>query len=190
MRVVGNGLDLRRYHFSADRQPDPALGWVARWAPEKGLQDAAEAAARVCLPLRVWGVVEDEAYAATIRSRFGTDVVEERGFLPTADLQGELAKVRALLVTPKWEEAFGNVVAEALAVGVPVVAYRRGGPAELVRHGETGFVVEPDSVDGLVAALALVGGLDRSACRRQAEADFALPAFGARLEAWLSDCLT
>lgn len=189
LRVVGNGLDLRLYEYTADRPPDAALGWVARWAPEKGLEDAAAAAARVGLPLRVWGLVEDEAYAQDIRQRFGSEVVEERGFLPTAQLQAELAKVRALLVTPKWEEAFGNVVAEALAVGVPVVAYRRGGPAELIHHGETGFVVEPDSVDGLVHALALVEGLDRAACRRQAEADFGLASFGARLEAWLSDCL-
>jgi len=49
-------------------------------------------------------------------------------------------------MTPRWMEAFGNVAIEALACGVPVIAYRRGGPAEIVQDGQTGFLVEPDSV--------------------------------------------
>jgi len=36
-------------------------------------------------------------------------------------------------------EAFGNVVMEALACGVPVLGYDLGGPGELVRSGETGW---------------------------------------------------
>jgi len=186
LTVVGNGLDLARYADGAARAPEDALAWVARISPEKGLDDALEAASAAGLPLRVFGVVDDEAHWSAVRRRFPGSVLSYEGFLPTERLAEQLGRCRALLVTPKWEEAFGNVVAEALACGVPVLTYRRGGPAELVRHGETGFVVEPDSVAALVEAISRVGEVDRAACRRQAEAEFSLEAFGERIERWLA----
>ena len=85
-------------------------------------------------------MVEDAGYWAGLAERYASTLVS-RGFLPTEQLQDELGRCRALLMTPKWIEAYGNVVAEALACGVPVVTYRRGGPAELVEDGVSGFVV-------------------------------------------------
>ena len=88
-------------------------------------------------------------------------------------------------MTPRWAEAFGNVVIEALACGVPVIAYRRGGPGELVESGKTGWLVEPDSVPGLVEAIGKLSQIYRTVCRQQAEAMFSLAALGNRLENWL-----
>lgn len=187
LHVIGNGLDLDRYQVGL--QPDEGLAWVGRISPEKGLEDALEAASAVRSPLRVFGIVGDEAYWADLRRRFPASLLRYQGFLPTERLQAELGRCRALVVTPKWEEAFGNVVAEALACGVPVVTYARGGPGELVQDGETGFVVEPDSVPALVDGLRRVDRLDRLACRRRAEAEFSLGAFGERLEHWLAPLL-
>jgi UDP-glucose:tetrahydrobiopterin glucosyltransferase len=93
-------------------------------------------------------------------------------------------------VTPRWVEAFGNVAIEALACGVPVIAYRRGGPAEIVCEGKTGWLVEPDSVSGLIAAIAQINQIDRAACRQQAEAEFSQAAMGDRLEQWFADILS
>lgn len=89
-----------------------------------------------------------------------------------------------LVMTSKWVEAFGNVAIEA-GCGVPVVSYRRGGPAEIVRDGETGWLVEPDSVAALVAGLKNSPGKSFG-CRQQAEAEYSLAAMGDRLEQWLS----
>jgi UDP-glucose:tetrahydrobiopterin glucosyltransferase len=182
--VVGNGLDLDRYRYSP--VGEPALAWVARLSPEKGLEDAAAAAARTGLPLRIWGVVEDPAYWARVRAGVPAGVLDHRGFVATGELQAELGRCQALLVTPRWVEAYGNVVAEALAVGVPVICYRRGGPPELVRDGRTGFVVEPDSIDGLVDAIRRLDRIDRAACRRQAEDELSLAALAERYERWLA----
>jgi UDP-glucose:tetrahydrobiopterin glucosyltransferase len=87
-------------------------------------------------------------------------------------------------MTPKWIEAFGNVAIEALACGVPVVAYRRGGPAEIVEQGQTGWLVEPDSVAGLVEAIGQLDQIDRYTCRQQTEVRFSMQAMGERVEAW------
>ena len=92
-------------------------------------------------------------------------------------------------MTPKWVEAFGNVAIEALACGVPVVAYGRGGPLEIIEDGVTGYLVKPDSVDGLVAAIAQLPRIDRATCRAQAEAKYSLAAMGERTEAWLRKSL-
>jgi UDP-glucose:tetrahydrobiopterin glucosyltransferase len=181
--VLGNGFDLSAYGFCAE--PEPLLGWAGRVAPEKGLEDAAAAAAQLGLPLAVWGLVEDRAYAAAVEASVPPGTLQWRGFLPTAQLQVELGRCRALLNTPKWNEAYGNVVVEAMACGVPVVAYRRGGPGELVKPGLNGWLVEPDDVAGLAAAVARVGMLDRRACRQWVEANASRAVLAERVEAWL-----
>jgi glycosyltransferase involved in cell wall biosynthesis len=53
---------------------------------------------------------------------------------------------------PTWEEPFGMVFLEAMALRKPVVAFALGGPAEIVKSGETGFLVEPKSVSQLAEA--------------------------------------
>ncbi|HCF27503.1 MAG TPA: UDP-glucose--tetrahydrobiopterin glucosyltransferase, partial [Cyanobacteria bacterium UBA11049] len=78
---------------------------------------------------------------------------------------------------------------EALACGVPVISYRRGGPAEIIQDGKTGFLVEPDSVDGLVEAIARLDQIDRYTCRKKAETEFSLKALGDRFERWFWDIL-
>jgi UDP-glucose:(heptosyl)LPS alpha-1,3-glucosyltransferase len=60
-----------------------------------------------------------------------------------------LAGADALLL-PSWFDAFGNVVAEALACGTPVVASARCGGSEWIRDAENGFAV-PQQDAGLLA---------------------------------------
>lgn len=186
-RVLANGFDLSRYQFHA--QPDHALGWVGRIAPEKGLEDAIAASQVAKIPLRVWGAILDTDYWNYAISGADPLGVQYQGFVGTQELQAGLGRCRALLTTPKWVEAFGNVAVEALACGVPVIAYRRGGPAEIVESGKSGFLVEPDSVDELVAAIAKVDQLDRRACRQRAEAEYSLAAMGDRVERWVEEIL-
>lgn len=181
--VLANGFDLSRYEFQS--QAEPQLGWVGRIAPEKGLEDAVAAIAQTGMPLKVWGAMEHPDYWADIQQRFPAAPLEYCGFLKTEELQQQLGKCQGLVMTPKWVEAFGNVAIEALACGVPVVAYGRGGPLEIVEDGVTGYLVEPDSVAGLVGAIAKLGDIDRAACRGAAESKYSLAAMGERTEAWL-----
>ena len=185
-----NGFDLSQYQFNP--APKNHLAWVGRIAPEKGLEDAVAAVQQVGIPLKIWGVIQDESYWHNIQANYSGAPnakrgasIEYCGFLSTQDLQQALGESRALLMTPHWIEAFGNVAIEALACGVPVIAYRRGGPAEIVRDGETGWLVEPDSVRGLVEAISKLDSIDREACRRDAEREYSLAAMGDRLETWL-----
>jgi UDP-glucose:tetrahydrobiopterin glucosyltransferase len=181
--VVGNGFDLDAYGLCLE--PDALLGWVGRVAPEKGLEDAAAAAMQLGRRLAVWGLVEDRAYAAVVEASVPAGTLDWRGFLATDQLQAELGRCQALLNTPKWNEAYGNVVVEAMACGVPVVAYRRGGPGELVQPGLNGWLVEPDDTTALAEAVCRVDGIDRRRCRAWVEQEASRAVFAERLEGWI-----
>jgi glycosyltransferase involved in cell wall biosynthesis len=73
-----------------------------------------------------------------------------------------------LLVHPSEREQFGQVLIEAMACGLPVIAVDRGGPASIVDDPETGWLVEPDDVDGLAGAIVAAVG-DREERRRRGE---------------------
>jgi UDP-glucose:tetrahydrobiopterin glucosyltransferase len=188
VRIIGNGLDIDLYPFNP--RPERRLAWVGRIAPEKGLEDALAVAERTALPLDVLGIVEDRAYWQAVRERFPSAPVTYHGFLDTPDMVAILRRSVALLMTPKWTEAFGNVVMEALACGVPVISYRRGGPSEMLEDGVTGYLVEPDDIGEMVEAVAKAPRLDRRACRACAERDFSLEAMGTRYEHWFAGLIT
>ena len=186
-QLLGSGIDLSLYEFGS--QPEPKLAWLGRIAPEKGLEDAVAAAKITGISLKIMGKMQDEDYWEKICADYPDAPVEYLGFLTTTQMQEQVRQCRALLMTPRWVEAFGNVAIEALACGVPVIAYKRGGPAEIVRDGLTGFLVEPDSVNGLVGAIARLDQIDRNACRRQAEVEYSLGALGDRFEHWFKSIL-
>jgi glycosyltransferase involved in cell wall biosynthesis len=98
---------------------------------------------------------------------------------PLVDFVGEvggeeklqlLAHARGLLFPIDWPEPFGLVMIEALACGTPIIARRRGSVAEIVRHGETGFVCETD--EELRAAISRLDAIDRRRCRNDFETRF------------------
>ena len=187
LHCLGSGVDLSLYQFSS--QPQPWLAWLGRIAPEKGLEDAVAAAQFAGIPLKIMGKMQDQGYWQQICQDYPDAPVEYLGFLPTVELQRVVGQCRALLMTPRWVEAFGNVAIEALACGVPVIAYRLGGPAEIVQDGKTGFLVEPNSVAGLVEAIARLDEIDRSICRQVAESEYSLAALGDRFEQWFQNIL-
>ncbi len=69
------------------------------------------------------------------------------------------------LVLPSVREQFGSVLVEAMACGLPVIAADALGPAEIVRPGETGWLVAPDDETALVNALTEV--VEKPAERRR-----------------------
>jgi UDP-glucose:tetrahydrobiopterin glucosyltransferase len=181
--IVGNGFDPGAYVFAP--HPEAVLGWAGRVAPEKGLEDAALVAHRLGLPLRVWGLREDPSYARAVEASVPSGTLQWRGFLPTAAFQAELGACQVFLNTPKWNEAFGNVVVEAMACGVPVAAYARGGPGELVCEGRNGALAPADDLDALEQAVHRAATVPRQGCRQWFEGHHSIMAFSGRLERWL-----
>ncbi len=61
-----------------------------------------------------------------------------------------------IFVLPSLSEGCSNVIQEAMATGLPVIASRVGGNPELIEHEKTGLLFESDSIDALVHALRMV----------------------------------
>lgn len=84
-----------------------------------------------------------------------------------------VATAAATLSPIDWEEPGGTAIVESLALGTPVVGYRRGCLPELIEHGRTGLLVEPGDQDALAAAVTTATeSLDPRQCRAEAERRF------------------
>ena len=94
------------------------------------------------------------------------------GTLAGAERDDLVASARSSLVPIDWEEPGGTAVVESLALGTPVVGFRRGCLPELVEHGRTGLLVDPGDVSALGAAVGEAAALDPDACRREAARRF------------------
>ncbi len=182
--IIGNGFKLDNYIFQ-DSVKGP-LAWVGRVAPEKGLEDAVYVANELGEKLKVFGYKEDETYASKIEESYPEGVIDWMGFVSTNELQKELGKCRVLLNTPKWNEAYGNVVVEALACGVPVIAYKRGGPSEIIQHGQTGYLVEPDDKKNMLSYVEIIEKIKRKKCREWVEKNASTDIFAYKVLNWLN----
>lgn len=176
--TVLEGLDLERYPFRPESEG--YFVFVGALVPWKGCHIAIRAARALGRQLYVVGPREplhlppDERELA--RQYVEQDVNPLLG--PGVEYLGELGEDRldvisnaAALISPiTWEEPFGRVLAESLACGTPVVAYRRGAAPEVVTDSVTGYVV--DNFEELLGALEKVATLDRATCRASAVRKF------------------
>ena len=182
--IVGNGFDKENYFFN--KNENGPLGWAGRIAPEKGLEDAVKIASDLGEKLLVWGLIEDKEYASKIENTFTKGIIQWKGFLPTRKFQEQLGQCRAFLNTPKWNEAYGNVIVEAMACGVPVIAYDLGGPGELIENGLNGFLVQPNDIEGMIKATQSVSKIKRKNCRKWFEEKASNNVFAERVEHWIN----
>ncbi len=117
------------------------------------------------------GEWEGEHPLATAR-RVGNGQVFLAGWRPHEELPQALNAADAL-VLPSVAEAFGLVLVEAMACGLPVIACRAHGPAEIVADGRTGWLIRPDDEQALVDVLvsAARGEEERRARGRRAQVE-------------------
>jgi UDP-glucose:tetrahydrobiopterin glucosyltransferase len=184
--LLPGAVDTCRFPFSPIAEN--RLCWAARISPEKGLIDAVDAASRAGLPLDICGKLQDPSYRDDIVSRYPDASLTWHGMLPHTELASIIGNAAAMLVTPKWTEAFGLTTIEALACGTPVLAYARGGPAEIVEHGKSGFLIEPDDTGALLDAISRVSELSRAHARARAE-QFTVDNLASHFERWIESNL-
>ncbi len=154
--TIWNGIDLAAFPFHGPRPDGPAVV-VARLSPEKDIQTLLLAVSLVVRQLSAFKlrVVGDgpcreslETLAAELRLRANVQFVGE-----TRDVSGHLRQA-SMFVLPSLTEGLSLTLLEAMATGLPVVATRVGGNAEVVVEGETGLLVDPAD-PGLMASAIL-----------------------------------
>jgi glycosyltransferase involved in cell wall biosynthesis len=167
MSVVPLGINMEGYP-AAERAPQQPfrVGYMARVAPEKGLQLLAEAYLRLRRETDFDGAVLDVAgYLAPEHRGYLRGVerlMKDAGLAAEFHYRGELDRARKieflsglqLLSVPcTQDEPKGIFVLEALASGVPVVQPRRGAFPEMLAQTGGGVLVEPDDPVSLADAI-------------------------------------
>ena len=171
LRTIHHGLGLDEYPIGRGR--GGYLAFLGRLSEEKRPDLAIAAARRVGVPLKIAAKLDrsDASYFDEhVRPLLDGPMVEFVGEIGGADRARFLGDAAALLFPIDWPEPFGLVMIEALACGTPVVAFRRGSVPEIIRHGQTGYIV--DTIEGMVEAVRRIDRIDRLACRQEVERRF------------------
>jgi glycogen(starch) synthase len=160
--VVPNGVDLQLFHpaESHTRSDGPVRCLaVARLVERKGLGELIRAFAllpRGEFQLEIVGDGPDAAVLQALTEKLG--IAQEVRFAGSLDRAAVAERYRAadLFTLPSSAEAFGNVFAEALASGLPIVGSTVGGIPELVEHGVNGLLVDPGHPHSLAQAIRYI----------------------------------
>jgi glycosyltransferase involved in cell wall biosynthesis len=142
-----------------------ALLCVSNWLPNKSVHLLLEAVARLQERMATLHLVGepslDAGYARRLRTRIGAADLRERVIVHGAKSPPEVAGLMAaadVLVHPSRHEAYGSAVAEAMAAGLPVVAFAVDNLPNLVRDGIDGILVPFGQIPSLTAAIAVLVG--------------------------------
>ena len=192
--TVHNGIQINDYKLSDTG--GKKLVFLGRLVPEKGAHTAIEVARISKLPLVIAGQKEagaEDYFEKLQKQAVSADVT----FVQWLDFHEKiklLQEALALLFPINWEEPFGLVMTESMACGTPVLAFAKGSIPEIVKDGETGFIVDSSEedkrgdfiikrtgIDGLTEAVERIYAMSpeeyqkmRLACRKHVEDNFTI----------------
>lgn len=172
--TVPNCIDIERLTFRPTVPPDAPLVFLSRVEEVKGAREAIAIARAAGRPLLIAGNHSADANAARYWQNHILPALDDRiRYVGPVDDRGKdalLGAAAGMLVPVQWEEPFGLVFAEALACGTPAITSPRGGIPEIVRHGETGFLI--NTLAEGVEAVNRLSTLSRAHCRADVEQRF------------------
>lgn len=165
------------------------VGRISRLVPEKDPESFVRAASyftgRDDVRFLLWGEGPERERLETLRRELGAeDILEMMGH--TDDPEGALAEMD-IFAYPTTGESVGWVILEAMAMSLPVISTEVGAVPTFVKHGETGFLMDPgaasDVLAGLIETLVEDEELRKtfgSRGRRAVEERFTLDRFGSQ----------
>ncbi len=181
--VVYAGINTERFHPQRDglkirrelglSEGDPVVAMVARFQRVKGHHRFQAMAERVLaeVPGAQFVIAGDETFGAAADARYRREILarwqssavlqERMHYIGYREDVESVYAAADVVVCPSDFESYGKANLEAMACAVPVVSTRRGGPAETVINGLTGFLVDSDDQEALAErVLRLLGDAD------------------------------
>jgi glycosyltransferase involved in cell wall biosynthesis len=173
--VVHHGIPMNVFQPTCD-SPEPFFIWLGRFMPEKGAYLAIKAAKEAGVPIVLAGTIdrhmpESVAYfQGMIKPQIDGEQVK---YVGPANMQQKIdlmSRARGFLNPIEWEEPFGMVMIEAMALGCPVISFARGAAPEIVIHRKTGFLVH--DVAEMARFIPRINEISREATRAHIERNF------------------
>src|SRR5436309_3739327 len=144
--IVHHGLPMQQFQPTV-KQPEDFFVWLGRLFPEKGAHLAIEAAKKAGVPIVLAGTVDSHVpdsvryFEEVIKPQIDDQQVKYIGPVGMEQKVDLLSRARGFLNPIQWEEPFGMVMIEAMAVECPVISFSRGAASEIVAHRKSGFLV-------------------------------------------------
>jgi len=154
VHVIHNGVDLAEVNNIGTKSKQWDLIYVGRLVPHKHIDHFIETCVRTGKTGAIigHGPLEESIKCAVAHN----PSIEFLGRLSSSSgVFAEIARSRALIL-PSTREGFGMVIAEASALGVPVIAYNCGGVSEVVSHNVSGILVPPLNIQALCNAVDFI----------------------------------
>src|ERR1700751_5713397 len=171
LTTVYNGINLSLYPLQDAGGDD--LIFVGRIHPDKGVHLAVDVARLSGRRLIIAGIIQDEVYRRErLKPHIDDQKVRYIGPVGVAGKNELFARACALIHLNTIPERFGLVLAEANAAGVPVIAMDLGSCREVIKDGETGFLV--DNIAEAVRVLGRIPEIDRRVCRNRVRQHFSI----------------
>jgi glycosyltransferase involved in cell wall biosynthesis len=154
-RVIPNPVDLTP--TAIPRRDTRRVVAVGRLVHQKGFDLLLQAFARIApthpeWSLTIWGEGPERAALEALRA--GLDLAGSVKLPGLTERPGQWVEAADMFVLSSRYESFGNVITEAMAAGLPVIAFDcPWGPGDILRDGEDGLLVPPEDVAALAAAM-------------------------------------
>lgn len=148
--IVHHGLPMTQFQPTV-QQPEDFFIWLGRIVPDKGTHLAVQAARKAGVRLVIAGNIDRyidsavEYFDNCIKPFIDGEQIQYIGPVNMQQKIDLLSRARGFLNPIQWEEPFGMVMIEAMAVGCPVISIARGAAPEIIEHGRTGFLVHNEA---------------------------------------------
>ena len=199
IKTIYHGIKIEDFTFEEiiyEKENSGYIFWISRLSQQKGIVEAIKVSKKTHKKLFFTSAINskfDEEYYNQYIKPYLTDpeitFIQE---LNPIEKSFYFRHAKLFLFPIQWEEPFGLVMIESMACGTPVVAFARGSVPEVIKDGETGFIVNPSNddirgdfiikktgIEGLCEAVERIYSMPeeqyrkmRKACREHVEKNF------------------